>query len=336
MKLHLLLITTACAVSLCSLVSAANNALFADPVIAKGKGFEIKRSELDEVTTGFSATAAGRGQKVPPDQMVRVEAEMLQRLIQIRLLVLRMTDKEKESGTELGTKRFDDFKKGAVSEDIFNSKLKSLGSTPEKLKARLIEEAIGELVLNRELRTLVTIKDEEVKKFYDDNPGRFEKPEQVHIAHILLATRSPSGLELPEAERKAKQEKIEDILKKARAGDDFASLAKLYSEDPNSKDKGGDYTFPRGQFVPEFEAAAFALGPGQISGVVTTPFGFHVIKMIEKIPSTRVPLAEVTKDVKQMLEDREVMKRMPDYFNKLKKEYNVEIVADSASPAAGK
>jgi peptidyl-prolyl cis-trans isomerase C len=330
MKLPILMATSVCALGLSLAAVAADASLFGDPVVAKGKGIEIRRSELDEITTGYRATAAGRGQRVPAEQMAKVEQDMLDRLIQIRILNLHANDKEKESGKTLGTQRFEDFKKGAVSDEVFSSKLKSLGSTPDKLKSRLIEEAIGELVLNREVRSQVTVTDEDVKKFYDDNPGVFEKPEQVRVLHILLVTRGPNGLALPEAEVKAKREKMDDILKRAKAGEDFGSLVKLFSEDTNVKDKGGELTFAREGRYLEFEAAAFSLAPGQISDVVMTQFGFHILKLIEKIPAKRIPLDEVAKDIKPKLEEREVLKRMPDYFGKYRKELDVVILLDSA------
>jgi parvulin-like peptidyl-prolyl isomerase len=325
MKPTLLTAAGVCALGLSLAALATAAPLFGDPVVAKGKGIEIRRSELDEITTGFRATAAGRGQRVPAEQMASVEQDMLDRLIQIRILNLHATVKEKESGQTLGTQRFEEFKKSAVSEEVFNSKLKSLGSTADKLKARLIEEAVGELVLNREVRSPVTISDDEVKKFYDDNPGVFERPEQVRVLHILLTSHGPNNLPLPEAEVKAKREKLEGILKRAKAGEDFASLVKLFSEDTNVKDKGGELTFAREGRYLEFEAVAFSLAPGQISEVVASPFGFHIIKLIEKIPAKRTPLDDVAKDIKQKLEDREVLKRMPDFFGKYRKELDVVV-----------
>ena len=85
---------------------------------------------------------------------------------------------------------------------------------------------------------------------------------------------------------------MEGLLKRARAGEDFAKLAKEYSEDPGSKDKGGEYKFPRGQMVPEFEAAAFSLKTNQVSDIVTTSFGYHIIKLSEKIPAQKVELRQ--------------------------------------------
>ncbi len=102
--------------------------------------------------------------------------------------------------------------------------------------------------------------DEEVKKFYDENPTRFEEPEMVRASHILLSTMDAATRQpLADDKKAVKRKQAEDLLKRARAGEDFAKLAKEFSEDPGSRDKGGEYTFPRGQMVPEFESAAFSL-----------------------------------------------------------------------------
>jgi len=303
--------------------------LFPDPVIVKGKGFEIKRSQLDEVATSFKATMAARGQNVAGEQAAQFEKQLLERLIQIQLLLKKATDADKAKGLEAGEKRFVTFKSRAPSEEMLVRQLKSMGMTIEQLHARLIDEATGEAVLDRELKSKITVTDEQVKKYYDENPARFEEPEMVRASHILIGTRdSNTGAELSEEKKKEKVKQMEDVLKRAKAGEDFAKLAKEYSEDTESKDKGGEYTFARGQMVkvPEFETAAFALKTNEISGIVTTQVGYHIIKLSEKKPAHKVELAEVAKDVKDGLTQQEVQKQIPDYFAKLKKEANVEIL----------
>jgi peptidyl-prolyl cis-trans isomerase C len=301
--------------------------LFPDPVIVKGKGLEIKRSQLDEVATGLKATMAARGQNVTGEQAALFEKQLLERLIQIQLLLTKATDADKAKGLEAGEKRFVTFKSRAPSEEMLARQLKSMGMTVEQLHGRLIEEATGEAVLARELKSKITVTDEQVKKYHDENPAQFEEPEKVRASHILIGTRDPNtGTELSEEKKKEKKKQTEDILKRAKAGEDFAKLAKEFSEDPGSKDKGGEYIFPRGQMVPEFETTAFALKTNEISGVVTTQFGYHIIKLSEKIPARKVPLAEVAKEVKEGLTQQEVQKQMPEYFEKLKKEANVEVL----------
>src|SRR5439155_19815101 len=126
------------------------------------------------------------------------------------------------------------------------------------------------------------------KKYYDQNPERFEQPEMVRVSHILISTRDASGQDLGDADKKKKKDLAEKVLKRAKGGEDFSKLIAEFSEDPASKDKKGEYTFPRGRMVPEFEASAFALGVNQISDLVTSKFGYHIIKKLEKIPAGKV------------------------------------------------
>src|SRR5258708_27778380 len=124
----------------------------------------------------------------------------------------------------------------------------------------------------------------------------------ARASHILWGTKDQSsGTELTEDQKAAKRKQVDAILKRARDGEDFAKLAKDYSEDPGSKDKGGEYTFPHGQMVAEFDAAAFSLNTNQISDIVTTQFGYHIIKLLEKIPAKKVDLAKVAPEVKESL-----------------------------------
>lgn len=301
--------------------------LFPDPVIVKGKGFEVRRSQLDEVLTSFKATMAAQGRNVTGEQAAMFEKQLLERLIQIQMLVVKATDADKAKGTEAGEKRFVAFKSRAPSEEMLARQLKSMGMTIEQLHARLIDEATGEAVLDRELKSKIIVTDEQVKKYYDENPARFEEPETVRASHILIGTRDANnGKDLSEELKKEKRKQAEGVLKRAKAGEDFAKLAKEFSDDPGSKDKGGEYTFPRGQMVPEFETTAFALKTNEISEIVTTQYGYHIIKLSEKRPARKVELAEVAKDVKEGLTQQETQKQMPDYFAMLKKEAKVEIL----------
>jgi peptidyl-prolyl cis-trans isomerase C len=308
--------------------------LFPDAVVAKGKGVEVKRSQLDDAMISIKSTFAARGQDLPPDEMNRLEQQILDRLIQIQILLQKASDSEKAAGRETCTKRLEAIKARAGSEEALNRQLKSVGTTPEELKTKMTEESTAQIVLERELKILVS--DDEVKKYYDDNPSKFEQPEMVRASHVLLSTRDPeANKELPEEQKAAKRKKAEDLVKRARAGEDFAKLAKENSDDPGSKDRGGEYAFARGQMVPEFEAAAFSLKTNEVSDVVTTQYGYHVIKLSEKIPAKKVELAKVASEVKDYLKQDQMQKRqkeLQDYLDKLKKDCNVEILDEGLKP----
>src|SRR4029077_13039730 len=195
----------------------------------------------------------------------------------------------------------------------------------------MTEESVAETVLERELK--VTVADEDIKKFYTDNPAEFEEPEMVRASHILLSTRDmETNKELPDDKKAAKHKLAEDLLKRARSGEDFAKLAKEYSEDPGSKDQGGEYKFPRGKMVKELETVSCALKTNEVSDIVTTQFGYHIIKLSEPLPAKKRELAEVSTKIKDYLKQQAMQKELPAYITTLKKEVGLEILDESLKP----
>jgi peptidyl-prolyl cis-trans isomerase C len=306
--------------------------LFGDPIVAKGTGIQVKRSDLDAAVMGLKASGAARGEKFTPEQAVILERQVLDRLVQIQLLLNKATDADKTTGKEVTEKRYDLILKRAGSEEILTRQLKSVGMTPMELRRKMVEEATAETVVSRELKAEAT--DADAKKYYDEFPARFEQPEMVRASHILLSTIDPeTRASLADDKKLAKRKVAEDLLKRARAGEDFAKLAKEFSEDPGSRDNGGEYTFPRGQMVAEFESTAFALATNQISDIVTTQFGYHIIKLSEKLPAKKIELAKVNDDVKEMLKRQQLEKLLPDYVEKIQKEAKVEILDEKLKQA---
>jgi peptidyl-prolyl cis-trans isomerase C len=314
--------------------AGAGKALFADDVLCKGKGIEIKRSQLDEAFTQFRANVAVRGQTVPEEKRDLYETQLLDRLVVSRLLVSRATDEDRKKAREQADKFVAETKKQAGSDESFQRQLKAMSFSAEQFDAQVLERAVCEEVVDRELRAKVQITDEQAKKYYDENGDRFERPEMVRASHILLSTRDAvTGQELSGEKKKEKRQQIEKLLERAKKGEDFAALAKEFSEDPGSKDTGGEYTFPRGQMVPEFEEAAFSLKPNEISGVVTTQFGYHIVKLHEKTPAQKTEFAKVEKDLKEFLSRQEVQEKMlPDFLKRIKKEANLEYLNGAKPP----
>ena len=298
--------------------------LFANDIVARGDGVKVSRTMLDEALINIKSSAAARGQSIPPPQMKMLEAQVLGRLIGMQLLNKMATDTDKTTGAEAATKQFDLIKKNAGGDENFNRQLKTVGMTVEDLKKKLTDEATAEAVLQREIK--FEVSDEDAKKFHEENASQFEQPELVRAAHILVGTRNPDGSEMADEKKKEQRKLADDLLKRAKANEDFAKLAKEYSEDPGSKDKGGEYTFPRGQMMPEFEAAAFSLETNQVSDVVTTSYGYHIIKLYEKKPAKKIELAEAVSDIKQYLKRQGMQKQIPSYMSKIEKTAHVEIL----------
>jgi len=144
----------------------------------------------------------------------------------------------------------------------------------------------------------ITLDEAEIQKYYDRHQVEYDIPEQVKAAHVLIRVASDAD----EKTRAGKKELAEKVLAEAKAGKDFAELARKYSDDKASVAKGGDLGFfTRGTMVTPFEQAAFALKPGELSEVVETPFGYHVIKAEAYVEAGTKPLAAVVDQVKASL-----------------------------------
>jgi len=170
--------------------------------------------------------------------------------------------------------------------------------------------------LKKEIEDNVKVTDEDVKAYYESNKDKFKEPEKIKVSHILVDT---------EAEAK-------DILAKLQGGADFAALAKEKSKCP-SKENGGELgLLSKGQTVPEFEQAAFALQPGQLSGVVKTQFGYHIIKVTEKQPEKVMALDGIKDQLKQMILADKQKERFELLVKDLKDKNKVVIYKDVIMP----
>ena len=149
----------------------------------------------------------------------------------------------------------------------------------------------------------ITISDAEVKKYYDDNKETlFKVPEQIQVSHILIQFIVPEGQELVEQLKLEAYDKIKAVQEKLISGQDFAALAKSYSEDTASKENGGDIgLISAGQTIKEFEDAAFALKVGEVSDIVETTYGYHLIKATDRKDAYIKDFSEVTDTIKSYL-----------------------------------
>ncbi len=307
--------------------------LFPDTVVAKGKGIEIKRSEVEDAIMGTKAQYAGR---LTPDDVTRLEQQGLESLIQVKMLANKATDEDRTTAKDVISKKLDEYKTNSIAEQGLERQLKIMGTTLDQLRNKYIEQYTAQLVMERELKINVT--DADIKKFYDDNPAKFEQPERVRVSHILLSTKDPTDTnpdptarkDLSDEGKKAKHKQAEDVLKRARAGEDFTKLAKDFSDDPGVKQNNGEYVFSRDDpFVPEFKRAAFALSVNQVSDIVTTAFGYHIIKLSEKIPAKKVELAQVAPRVKEYLKNEQLkpkQKEAKEFLEKLRKDADVQVL----------
>ncbi len=170
------------------------------------------------------------------------------------------------------------------------------------------------------------------KKRIDDikqaNLAKLQLPERVRVSHILFAAHDrQTELPLSEDEKKKKLQLAQQVLTRARAGENWTNLVQQYSEDRNLEKTHGEYLVGRNDpFVEEFKAASFSLTNNQISDIVTTIFGYHIIKQHERIPAKKVEMEKAGDEIRRALTEQEFERMMPEFFDQVKKEVGVEIL----------
>lgn len=175
---------------------------------------------------------------------------------------------------------------------------------PEKIKLAYIEISRGDIAKD------VEITEEQINKYYHDNLAKYTQPERRKASHILFTVATDAD----EATKAQVKKEAQAVLDKINNGADFAEMAKQFSKDPGSADKGGDLGFfGTGEMVPAFEKVAFALKPGEVSELVESPFGFHIIKLSEVQGGESKPLEEVKE---QIVADLQFEKAENSYFEK--------------------
>jgi len=306
---------------------AAMTALFGDPVIVKGKGLEIRQSQLDSVSSNLKEIYAARGLSAPPN----VDGQALQALIFQQLILNQATEADKTKGKEQFNSSLQKLKTNQhLTDEEFNQTLEKQlilrGQTRSQWEKQNIEQATIPVVLERELNISVT--DAEAREYYTNHPADFEQPEKIRLCDILLLTVNPgTGAPLPADQQQAKRKKMDDLLKRARGGENFTNLAAQYSEDPASKDNNGELPpVSRDQMSPELAAAAFSLTNNQISDVIEASYGYYIVKLLDRIPAKKLDYATVADDLKDALKRQKIAARAPAYLEKMKKASGVEIL----------
>ncbi len=299
--------------------------ILGDPVVAKGKGFEIKRSRLDEALANYRALVVDRGGDPARIPTPEAEANLLDHLVETAALNQRATDDQKARGRKEGDDLFALQKKRYGSDDAFLRRMRAVSTTPELFHQRLIEDSICNVVLHDRFH----VSDEQLKKYYDEHPSEFVESDKARLLYIILTTVDLNlNRPLSEEQRNIKRQKIEAILKRARAGEDFRKLIKENSESVALLDDGGEVEVVRGSrnIVPEVEGAVFSMQTNQISDVITSSLGYTIVKLLERTTGKKSGLSESTKTLRKWMEDREIAKSRAKFFEELKKENEVVVL----------
>ena len=298
---------------------AESSGMSADAIVAKGKGFEIRRKEMDQVLA--TARIQNPQDKLPDDADVRV----IDQLIEVQLVLQRATYEEKAEGKKSAENRMAYVEK-TLGKEEFEKRLKATGMTADDLRNKFYEEGTAQASLTRQLGIHITEAD--AKKIFDANPGAFDTPEMARVCEILLLTTVGSSSDpLPAPTVESKHKQIVGLYKRVCAGEDIATLAKQYNEDPMSKDNGGVFSFRRTQM--EFGDLAFSMKPGQISDVLTNEDGYRFFKLLEIVPAKKAEFATVAQRIMTGLTGWQKRRLTPAYITQLRKEADVQILDEA-------
>lgn len=291
-------------------------------LLCRGEGVEVRRWELDAAYLQFRAGEAARGEGSSTRGGPELEAQLLDRLVVTRLLVNRATVADRAQAQTNVLKYVTQLREQAGSESAYRRQLLIMGFKPEEFETQLRERFTCDAVVDRELRGKVTISDAQVRRYYEEHADQLRRPEMFQFRHITLVTCDPTtGTPLPAAEQEAKRQRLEELARRARAGEDFAKLAQTYSENPETRAQGGELLVAKGELPSKLEAVLAALSPGQMSDLVSTADGHHLLLLIRKIPSEPIEFDRIREELREKLV-RDTMERqlLPEFQKRLKAE----------------
>ncbi len=301
--------------------------LFADEVLAEGKDVTVTRNELDRAFIYIKANKAAQGLQIRASQRMEVEKQLLEKLITTRLIINRARPSEIKDGDAFKEQQLTALREQLGSQQALDRHIVASGLTEAYFHQQLVEEGIVKAVVEREVKGNYLVPESEIRQTYQDNQAAFTIPESVRIRRIFMARISQAtGNLLPQEALKEKESLMAEIRSRALKGDDFAALAKAYSEDAMTRPNGGEIVILKGQTKPDFEIPVFRLRAGTVSPVMTIGAGLHLVKMLEHRPAKLRPLKEVEPIIRRRAEATFVEQRLPDYLEKLKREARVKYV----------
>jgi parvulin-like peptidyl-prolyl isomerase len=314
----------ACALALASLAAGGRaQARLVEKIAAVVGDNIILASEVEEKAAPMLADASRITD--PAKRATRATAlrrEVLERLIDDELILQQATDLKLSVTSEQVDQSIDEIKKqNNLDDDQLREALRGQGMSMASYRADLKRQLLRYRVLNIAVGSRVSISDEEVKAYYDRHMKTGGNA-QVRASHIFVAI--PDGADA--AVVAEKQAQAQKLLERARGGEDFAKLAKQYSDDAATRGDGGDLgTFGKDMLPKAIEELVFAMQPGEIAGPVRADRGFHVIKLVERKLKDAKPLAEVQDDIRIQLRQKEMEKQTKTYLAELRKKTLVDI-----------
>jgi peptidyl-prolyl cis-trans isomerase C len=276
---------------------------------------ELNRSFLAHVQIPYSSVQEDPRAKEVLRQILDslIDRELL--LQQAKSLKMTVTPQQVDAQMQQLLQRF-------PSQEAFEQALTAQNVTLDAVKKDVESQLLRQHLVKKEILDKVNVSARDVQDFYEQNQDKYAQDEQVRARHILIKVPQ----EVTPADEAKLKGKAAEALKRAKKGEDFGALAKELSDD-GSKENGGDLGFfARGRMVPPFEEAAFALQPGQVSEIVQTQFGYHIIKAEERKAARKLPFVEAKEQVQEDLTREQTYERYQQYMAALRGKAKVEVL----------
>jgi peptidyl-prolyl cis-trans isomerase C len=290
-------------------------------IVARVNGKAVKRQELIQGAEVMQMQLAQHGQRVVPSSAFY--RRVLDDLIAFTLIQQDAKAQGVTASPQEVQQQLDARKHSFPSEGAYREALAKAGMTEAVLREEADNQIVVQKFLESQVASKVTVSDQTARQFYDQNKSSMTAPERVHLRHIVVQVAQNAS---PADKAKAKQ-KAEEAYKKVQGGEDFAKLAAQYSDDPSSKERGGDIGWiAKGQTPPQFEAAVFALKkPNDIAPLTETRFGYHVIQLLERQGAGEIPFDQVKPRLISMLKQQQVQKLLQARAEELRAKAKVEV-----------
>jgi len=298
----------------------ADKVAFSGKEAASVNGKPISKSQYERELSVFQKRAAQEGRQLSDADLTTFKNRILGNLIDGEVLYQQSQKEGVKVDNQAINEQIETFKKRFSDEAAYKKALEGMDVSEKEIRAQIQRGLAINQLLDTNVRQKITVTKEEGKKFYNNNPNLFKQPEQVKASHILIKV-------APDAEESKKiqaRKKIETVQKKVRQGEDFGLLAKANSEGPTAQREGDLGYFNRGRMAKPFEDAAFALNVGEVSGIVETQFGYHLIKVTDKKPARTISYKEVQPRLEQHLKNEKAKTEIQDYIENLKKSAKIK------------
>ena len=283
----------------------------------------LSQAEFDRSWEFFlqrSGIPAGHADK--DGKVVEFRKQVLDRLIDEELLFQEAKNLKMLVGKDVVDAEIEKARAQFPTPEAFTEALSQNKLTEAGLRAVFSRNLSIQAYVENVVAKGVVVSDAEVHDFYTGNKDKFESPEQAHARHILVTVDEKAD----EQTRQAGKAKADDLLAQLKGGANFEELAKKSSDCPSAPQGGDLGFFGHGQMVPEFDAAAFALKPGELSGVVTTKFGYHIIKLEEKKDAGLVPELDAAPRIREYLASQKTGAAVELKIKTLREKAKIELV----------